>query len=62
MKTRALTATALGALALTGCVNLAPAYEPGALPVPASLPVEAPDATAVEPLRWEDVVTSPALQ
>jgi len=62
MKTRALTATALGAMALSGCVNLAPAYERGALPVPASLPVDAPDATNVAPLRWKDVVTSPALQ
>lgn len=62
MKTRTLAATAVSAVALTGCINLAPDYERGALPVPADLPLAAPTATDVEPLHWGDVITSPALQ
>ncbi len=62
MRSNALLATALGTLMLAGCVNLAPAYEAGDLPVPADLPGSAPDAAPAEPLLWNDVVTSPTLK
>ena len=62
MKTKALLSTAIGTMMLAGCVNLAPEYQTGALPVPATMPATAPEGTTVAPLLWKDVVTSPALQ
>ncbi|KCZ85041.1 NodT family RND efflux system outer membrane lipoprotein [Hyphomonas adhaerens MHS-3] len=62
MRSNALLATALGTLMLAGCVNLAPAYQAGDLPVPADLPGATPDAAPAAPLLWNDVVTSPALK
>ena len=62
MKTPILTLTTLSAIGLTGCVNLAPEYQRGPLPVPVDLPVESPSATDVEPMRWRDVIISEALQ
>lgn len=62
MSSKALFATAFGTLMLAGCVNLAPEYQSGALPVPAALPVSQAETENVQPLLWEDVVTSPALK
>lgn len=62
MSSKALLATAFGTLMLAGCVNLAPDYQPGALPVPADLPVSLSETETVQPLLWDDVVTSPALK
>lgn len=62
MRSKAHLATALGTMMLAGCVNLAPEYQIGDLPVPAELPVSAPAAESVTPLLWDDVVTSPALK
>ncbi|KCZ46977.1 MULTISPECIES: efflux transporter outer membrane subunit [unclassified Hyphomonas] len=62
MNTKSLLATALSTLMLAGCVNLAPAYSSGELPVPAALPGASSDAEAAQPLLWDEVVTSPALK
>lgn len=61
MKTHSLITAAVSTITLAGCVNLAPDYQRSALPVPADLPVQAPSA-GTEPLRWNDVVVSGALQ
>jgi len=62
MRHPAFAMMAVSAVALTGCVNLAPDYQRSPLPVPADLPVEAPATAEVEPLLWKDVITSPALR
>ena len=62
MSSKAFIATALGTLMLAGCVNLAPEYQPGALPVPEELPVNQAGTETVQPLLWADVITSPALK
>lgn len=62
MSSKALLASAFGTLMLAGCVNLAPDYQPGALPVPADLPVSQAETETVQPLLWDNVVTSPALK
>jgi len=61
MKTATLITAAVSTITLAGCVNLAPDYQRGALPVPAELPVQTPAAGA-EALRWNDVIVSSALQ
>ncbi|MEZ6011561.1 MAG: efflux transporter outer membrane subunit [Hyphomonas sp.] len=61
MKTATLITAAVSTITLAGCVNLAPDYQRGALPVPAELPVQTPAAGA-EALRWNDVILSNALQ
>ncbi len=62
MKSHAAITLVPGLLVLSGCMNLAPVYERGPLPVPAVLPA-APDAeAALGPLHWDDVVVSPALR
>ena len=50
MSSKALFATAFGTLMLAGCVNLAPEYQSGALPVPAALPVSQAETENVQPL------------
>jgi multidrug efflux system outer membrane protein len=62
MRSKTLLATTLSTMMLAGCVNLAPAYSSGELPVPAALPGASSDAEAVQPLLWNDIVTSAALR
>jgi outer membrane protein, multidrug efflux system len=52
---RLLTFSALtAALLLAGCVNLAPAYERPAAPVPASYPEAQADGSALADIAWQD--------
>ena len=62
MRPQTLLATALGTIILTGCVNLAPEYQTGELPVPAEMPVRSQGEDGVAPLLWENVIVSPALK
>ena len=62
MRLRTLSLATISTITLAGCVNLAPDYTRGPLPVPADLPAENPAAEASAPLRWNDVVISDALQ
>lgn len=62
MKTKTVLSTAIATMMLAGCVNLAPDYQAGEPPIPASLPVSSPAQTEVPPLLWNDVVISPALR
>ncbi|MEQ9315153.1 MAG: TolC family protein, partial [Henriciella sp.] len=62
MTTRHVLSTAIGTLMLAGCVNLAPHYQPGEPPIPASLPASSAAQSEVPPLLWNDVVISPALR
>lgn len=61
MRTMKAALLTVSALTLTGCVNLAPDYQRGALPIPADLPVDAAGSVDAA-LHWEDVVVSPELR
>ena len=59
---RSALAIALGSMAVTGCVNLAPAYEQPDTTIPAELP-GAPSGIAIDsPLAWDSVFLSPDLR
>lgn len=62
MKTRSLLSTAIGTLMLAGCVNLAPDYQTGEPPIPASLPLSSAEQAEVPSLVWSDVVISQELR
>ncbi len=49
-------------VALAGCVNLAPAYDRVAAPVPDALPVSDADTGAADVRGWQDLVESDALE
>jgi len=58
-----LALAAVSAIALSGCVSLAPDYERPNAPVPSSLPVGEIDGTvAITGADWRSVFTDPALQ
>jgi len=62
----ALTLALTLAVALSGCVSLAPPYEQPAMPVPATFPGETGNAAGAGPLAagigWQDYFTDPALR
>lgn len=59
---RALACAAIASTVLAGCVNLAPAYEKPAAPVPQALPSAGVDAATPIDVAWRDFFVDPRLQ
>lgn len=59
---RALTCAAMASVVLAGCVNLAPAYEKPAAPVPQTLPSAGVEAATPLDVAWRDFFVDPRLR